>query len=689
MKAKFFKFPVQFIKLNLVLLRLSFTIIFQRKKIAEVSVRMVEFMGPVYIKIGQILSTRGDILSADFSKALASLREQVSQEKRTHMTSIINKAFDNDVDKIFSSFDYTPIACGSVAQVYHACLRNGEQVAVKVLRPNMNEKISANFSLIYILLKISELVSSTVRTIHLRGLIDEIQALLISQTSLRNEAAHYDNFHLAYDKHPKIKIPKIYQHLCSENILVIEFIDAIHPYETDKLDIPKKQLAANVDDLLDTMVFIKGLCHADLHPGNFFWDKQGRIVLIDLGLAHQFTQLERNHVMTFYLSMAEGYYDFCTEYFIKYFVTPKDIDLFDSKQRQLATNEACEVIKKQYRDSNGQPNFSVIFNNLIKIMYKYKLQLINNYSKIFLTLITVEGYLYSLDPDFDMIENARKSRMKQAEYTAVPLEAERMVLGDFGTYSTAMFASNTTDTKAWQVRDDYILNSLDLKKGDFLLDVGCGRGNLLHKAKTDGINGVGITISRFEHEACNDREITSVWSSWEDFEQLHGERYPKADAITAIEMLFHLANLHENREGLLAHRLTRFFEWTNERLKNNGKLFLQTLNVVPEFIMGTHFQDEYDYITHQLPWIGFTSINQIENYSSPWFDISQTKNHSSDLSKTFNYMKNNINLHDEKLKSIVDIEMYKYMKKELDILIEFSDKGILQLNRLLLTKRAA
>ncbi len=645
----------------------------------------LQTLGPVYVKIGQVLSTRSDLLAPDLIAALSELREQVQPEAPTRMQAVLARSFPPGAAPIFAQMPTQPIACGCVAQVYQAHLTSGERVAVKVLRPGVRTRIEANFTLLYGLLFLVEF-SARVRAMGVRGMLHEIRELMLTQTDLRHEVANYRRFNASYAQHPWIRLPKVYESLSSAEVLVLEFIDAVAPYAWQTLPLSGKQLASRIDHLLDTMVFIKGLCHADLHPGNFFWDQPGNIVLIDLGLAHQFSQLERTHVMTFYLSLVEGHYDFATRYFIQYFVEPQHGKPLDESSRTQVQAEAHAVIHAQYAQSGGKPNFSVMFNQLIRIMYRFKLRLMANYAKIFLTLVTVEGYLYSLDPEFDMVENARKSRMKQAEYTQVPIEAERLVLGDFGTYSTALFGDGNAARQAWEDRDRYALDTLNLAQGEFLIDVGCGRGNLLHKAQLRQWRSLGITISRFEHEACQQRQLATIWSSWEDFERDHGAHHPKAHAITAIEVLFHLANLHENREGLLVLRLSHFFAWAKQRLHDGGKLFLQTLNVVPEFISGTRHQEEYQRLTQALPWMGFTTVPQIQTCSAPFFTVIQQENHSADLAKTFTYMQTNIRTHEQRLRELVPADMYAYMEQELALLLELAQKGILQLHRWLLIK---
>lgn len=204
-----------------------------------------------------------------------------------------------------------------------------------------------------------------------------------------------------------------------------------------------------------------------------------------------------------------------------------------------------------------------------------------------------------------MLEHYRRKRLRQAEYASVPEEAEQLILGDFGTYSTALFEDEcASPAEAYARRNDYVFERLGLKSGDFVLDVGCGRGLFLDECRKRGLRALGLTISRTEHVVCARRGHRTLWCSWEESDRPLSE-YPRPDAMVVIEMIFHMASLHQNRTGFLDEKLRRFFRWSHEHLTHEGRLFIQTLNVVPEFVSGALHQPLFERVWPRAALAGF------------------------------------------------------------------------------------
>jgi predicted unusual protein kinase regulating ubiquinone biosynthesis (AarF/ABC1/UbiB family) len=642
-------------------------------------------LGPVYIKMGQVISTRHDIVSEKYTQVLASLCDDVPPEKETKIEKIINQAYPQGRDQVFSIFSEEPIAAGAVAQVYCATLISGEKVAVKVLRPGIREIINNNFLVIKFLVVTAEKFNSNIKAINLKGIVEELEELLITQCDLLNELENLEEFNDSFALEQGLKVPKAYSELSTSEVLVSEFFEAIHPHDYHKLDIDQKTLASRVDFLLDTMIFHKGFCHADLHPGNFFWTPQGDLVLIDFGLVHKITYEARNHIIVFYFAIYEGFYDFSTQYFIDNFVTPYDL----TKEYSEVENKKLfsELSKLVHEHFEYQPNFSTLFYQLLKVMSKYQIILKPYYSKLFLTLITIEGYIGILDRDFDMIENTRKKRMLLAEYASIPEEAERIVFSDFATYSTALFKDECSVEEAFRNRNNFVVNSIGLEKDQFVIDVGCGRGAMLQELKDHSARPLGITISKVEYEICRDRGLECVWSSWEEFDKITNDTYPVADAIVVIEILVHLASFFENQAGLFDKRLERFFSWCHKHLKDQGKLYIQALIVPTEYVNQTRHVDTFNRLSNALPFFGCTTMKQLMVHSDKYFYIKTLHNHSEDLLPTYQYFRRQIDKHETTLRKLIKPDVYEYIDLELNALTELAQKGILNLNRILMIRK--
>lgn len=662
--------------------------LFRRRALPSFLRRLLVRLGPVYIKLGQVISTREDMLPQAYLDELSELRHNVPPESQSMMQAVLERAFPAGLEHVFVRFDMEPIAAGSVAQIYRARLRgNGETVAVKVLRPQVQEAIDGNFRFLLALVKFAAWISSDVRSANILGIVEEFRELLLTQTDLTAEAENLAEFGALFRNNKTVTVPHVYRELSSAEILVTDFVTAIAPYDYHKLDIAPQILAQRVDALLDEMVFIKGMCHADLHPGNFFWNHAGQIVLIDFGLVHRLSQIDRNHIMTFYFAIIDAYYDFSAEYFLRHFVTGWSDDREDSA---ALTAQVISVIHAQYAESGGRPRFGDIFNQLLRLLAQHRLQLTAGYSKIFLTLITVEGYLYALDPAFDMMENARRKRIEQNEYTAVPEEAERLVLGENGTYSSAKFDMNAEPQEAYIERNRFVLEDmLKVEPGKFLMDIGCGRGGFLQHAKAQGLRELGVTISRVERDAAVARGINVVQSSWEEFEKNFGDDYSRADYITIMEMLSHLGSLHENKVGLVEKHIGRLFAWLDQRLAPGGQLYIQELTIDPEFLTSEKYRADLERIGSELPWVGFTTYDQIIAGAKPYFDIELQYDHSTDLVPTYNFMISNIEAHLLKIKTIMDPELICFIKQQLHAYRGLSERGIVKLHRMTFRHRGS
>lgn len=650
--------------------------------------RLLVDLGPTYIKLGQVLSTRRDALSPEWIAELAGLRDAVPAESADTVQAILARSYPDGVDSLFAEFSPTPLAAGAVAQVHTARLLTGERVAVKLLRPDVEEHLESDSTLLLFLASALQRVSRSARVLNMHGLVSELCDLLRSQTDLRSEARNYRLFRREFADHKTVLIPRTYDSLTRREVLVTELVEGIDPYDIGSLTEAPRALANRFDDLIDTMLYLKGLCHADLHPGNFFWSQDGRIVLVDLGLVHRISEEERNHLLTFYMAVLDGFNDFAAGYVVRHLTAPTQAGRKDEGIPEAAIADMRHALRTHWEESNGRPQFAAMFRDLLRVLATNSLQLRHNYSRLFLTLATVEGYLYSIDPGFNMLDNARRKRVEAAEYVGIPVSVEALAFADFGTYSTAMFQGSEDAQGAYAQRDQFILDSLHVDCETTLLDVGCGRGQLLKTASARGANAVGITISRAEYQACLEEGVAAVLTGWETADQ-HLAKPERFDAMTAIEMDPHLSTLRENEAGLAALRLERFFGWARSRLTDDGKLFLQTLSVSESFIQGADHREDFLRFTKAVPWIGFSTLPQVITCSDPFFAALRIFDHSEDLMPTFAFWRDRINRQLPAIRALTNNdELVVILRRQIDALIGLADGGQLQLYRLVLKARS-
>lgn len=642
------------------------------------------WLGPVYVKFAQVLSTRADVFPPAYREQLARLRTNVPAERPAVIRRVLARAWPQGIASVFKQFDWTPVAAGTVAQVHRATLPDGAIVAVKILRPGIAHRIATNFRALEQIAGLAARFSKAVRAANLTGMVAELKTLLMSQTDLRHERDNYLEFARQFEHETGVTVPRVYPELCTADVLVTQFVDAIAPDDFQQLGIAPLTLARRMDSLLDTMVFIHGLLHADLHPGNFFWDRDGRVVLIDLGLVHRLPRLDRNHVMTFYFAIVDGFYNFAAGYFLRYLVESADGVKTD---RDAAVAEARGIIEQQFVASGGRPKMNAIFEALLALLSRHRLRLRAGYTNIFLTLITVEGYIYALDPDFDMMENARAKRIEDMEYTTVPDAAVRLVVGDNGSYSTARYAGADTLERAFEDRNRLVLDEmLGVRAGRFLLDVGCGRGKILASARARDVRATGITISRFERDLCRERGLDAVHCSWENFEREFGHEYPQADYMTVMEMLSHLGSVHENKTGLVRLRLARFFDWLDTRVRRGGRILFQEMMVTREFLDAPGHANSYQALVEELPWSGFTVFDEFQAAARGRFDFDLHEDHSADIVPTYDALISHFDANYEQLKQHVRAHALDVVRREMESYRKFAREGFISLHRMVLVR---
>jgi predicted unusual protein kinase regulating ubiquinone biosynthesis (AarF/ABC1/UbiB family)/cyclopropane fatty-acyl-phospholipid synthase-like methyltransferase len=665
---------------------LAYAVFTDRSTLPERVRNALVSLGPAYVKVGQVVSTRVDALPPAWTSELALLRDRMPSEPPEVVTQALRRAFPGGVDSVLCDLSAEPIAAGTVAQVHWARLTTGEPVAVKVLRPGVAEELRAEFGLLLALARAAETVNRTARVLNLRALVLELRDLLLSQTDLTHEARNYRRFARAFADDDTVRIPRVHSHLSSREVLVTEFVHEVDPYDTERVAVDRATMAKRIDDLLDRMIYVTGLCHADLHPGNFFWTADGRIVLVDFGLVHTLSPEERQHLSTFYSAVLDGFAEFAAHYVLRHLTTAGSSP-DGGPPSSAALDDLGSVVRVHWTESGGQQAFSRMFVDVLAVLGRHGLQLRHRYSRLFLTLVTVEGYELSLDPDFDPLENARRKRVQLAEYVGIPAAADALILQGFATHSTAMFDGGTDSREAWAARDRFVLDALGVASGTSFLDVGCGRGQLIAEAERRGATALGLTVSEAEYEAGTGRGLDVLLSSWEAADRRPPVADRRFDAIAAVEMDLHLGTLHESREGLLDLRLGRFFGWARAHLRPEGRLFVQTLSVSENLLHDSRQAADLERLIEALPWTGFSTLPQMVRCSDPHFTMEQALDHSTDLLPTLTFWRENVNRQLPALREIVADETIVLIRRHLDTLIGMAESGQLSLYRLLLRAR--
>lgn len=642
-------------------------------------------LGPVFIKIGQVLSTRRDVLPDRYLTPLATLREAVPPEPFASIEQTLERSYPDGPAATFRDFEREPVAAGAVAQVHFAVLHDGKEVAVKVLRPGIDQQIQSGINAIKGIVRAASFVSGTLRRADALAVLEELETLLMAQADLEAELRNYELCAELFEGETSVRVPRVYPEHSSREVLVLDRVQGVHPDDHRELSLPAAALATRVDSLMDLM-FEKGFCHADLHPGNFFWTNRCQIVLIDLGLAHVLSQRQRSDILVFYHAVAERYFRFAAHHFATRFLTASP----GSTDSQALIDAVASLVERHVVATNGHPRIQDLVPDLFQALTDHRARLHPTYVTVLLTLATIEGYVYELDPAFDMLANVRCKRQQLVEEAVIPDAARQWLVPGATCFSVGRFDNGRSFREAEAERDRRILDALEPKPGDFVIDLDCAHGALLERLRERGARVLGLAGSDAERDAVAEKGLAVARSDWVAFAERDDYDLEPAAALVGIECLVRLANLRENLLGLLDMRLIRFFEVSAARLKPGGRFHLQCLNATEEFLRrDAEPSKRLRELMDEHRWLGAPSWEQVERACRPLFSVVECEDASSDLREAFGRATENTRTNERELRLEIGDIRYDQLCSQLGTLSALAHEGSLGMRRALLVRRPA
>jgi ubiquinone biosynthesis protein len=271
----------------------------------------LEALGPIFVKFGQVLSTRRDLLPLDVADELAKLQDQVPPFSQTKSIELIELSLGKKLSEVFVSFDEKPVASASVAQVHFAVLKGtekypewqGKEVAIKVLRPGILPIIESDLALLRVLASLVEKLWRDGKRLKPRENVDEFDTYLHDELDLTREASNASQLRRNFEGSKKLIIPEMYWDLCGINVMVMERMHGIPISRLDDLraaGIDFKKLASDGVEIFFTQVFHDGFFHADMHPGNIFVsvapETFGRYIALDFGIVGALSETDKNYL---------------------------------------------------------------------------------------------------------------------------------------------------------------------------------------------------------------------------------------------------------------------------------------------------------------------------------------------------------------------------------------------------------
>lgn len=377
----------------------------QRKTPRGARIRLaLEDLGPIFVKFGQILSTRVDLLPSDIAIELAKLQDQVTPFDNQTAYQIIEKSLGHPLDEIFSEFSDAPFASASVAQVHAATLHTGEEVIVKVLRPKIKPVIQRDIGLLYIIADKIERYWPAGKNLRPTAVVAEFEKTLLDELDLMREAANASQLRRNFLNSEKLYIPEVYWDHCRRDIMVMERIHGTPIGNIDALiekNINLQQLSERGVEIFFTQVFRHCFFHADMHPGNIFVADNGQYIAVDFGIMGTLNETDQRYLAENFLAFFNRDYRRVAELHVSSGWVGKDtrIDEFESAIRAV-----CEpIFDKPLKDIS----FGQLLLSLFQTARRFNMEVQPQLVLLQKTLLNIEGLGRQLYPELDLWKTAK------------------------------------------------------------------------------------------------------------------------------------------------------------------------------------------------------------------------------------------------------------------------------------------
>ncbi len=370
---------------------------------------LFEELGPSFIKLGQVLSSRPDMLPIEYARELSRLTDSVAPFPIAEAIEIIETDLGAPVSRLFKDFDSTPIAAASIAQVHAAKLQDGTEVMVKVQRPNIDRVISRDISILRGIAELIEAYVPEMAVYNPGGIVEEFSRTIKREMDFFVEASSAVQMKKNFENSAILYVPRVFTDMSSRRVLVLERIDGIRIDEFERIDkagFDRKELSRKGAAALFQMILQDGFFHGDPHPGNIFVLPDGRLGLVDFGIMGRVTEENMGYFADTVLALVEHDFDrLVQEYVNMGFVSEETVDI--EKFLREIKEEIVEFLEPYYGMAAGQIDLAAYIDRLTQLSIRYRLRMPQNLYLVNKALLTLEGLLRQLDPDFNFIEIAR------------------------------------------------------------------------------------------------------------------------------------------------------------------------------------------------------------------------------------------------------------------------------------------
>ncbi len=390
--------------------------------------KTLEDLGPIYVKFGQTLSTRKDLLPEDIAEELVKLQDKVPPFSADIARKIIEQQLGQSIEEAFAEFDPVPLASASVAQVHTATLNSGENVIVKVLRPDIEDKIHSDVGLLYELARLAERFWSDARRLRAMEIVAEFEKTILDELDLVREAANASAIRSNFKNSEMLYIPEIHWPLSRRKVLVMERIYGVPVGDIQALrdgNADFKKLAERGVEIFFTQVFRDNFFHADMHPGNIFVELPDKYLAVDFGIVGSLSDSDQRYLAENFLAFFNHDYRRVAQMHIQSGWVPSSTRI---EEFEAAIRSVCEpIFEKPLKDIS----FGLLLLRLFQTARRFDMVVQPQLVLLQKTLLNIEGLGRQLYPDLDLWQTAKPFLENWFKQRMGPAAKVKELLGKF------------------------------------------------------------------------------------------------------------------------------------------------------------------------------------------------------------------------------------------------------------------
>lgn len=422
----------------------------------------LEEMGTTFIKLGQIASTRPDLIPKDIIDELEKLQSDVPPFDFADVKKVIEESLDVQSEDVFYSMEETPIGSASTGQVHKAVTIEGQTVAVKVQRPNIEKRVRNDLEILHHLATLAEQRMEWARRYHLTEMIEEFSEAILDELDYTIEANNADKIRKQFKDDSQIKIPEMIRELSTKNVLVMEFIDGIpinHYEELEARGYSREVLADRLSNAVFHQIIVEGFFHGDPHPGNVSVLENETIAFMDFGMVGRLSQEMKNNFGSLLIGMMRKDAPGVVKAIVKMGVVPAGVEM-------NVLNRDSEKLRDKYYDIPlSHLNIGEAVQDIFRIANKHRIGLPQDFTILGKSMITLESVVSRLDPEFSIMDVAEPFGRLLVKEKYDPRNVASRAYNNLQDVSdTAVDVSNNLKTFSESLREKKVPVQLSLRR---------------------------------------------------------------------------------------------------------------------------------------------------------------------------------------------------------------------------------